>query len=270
MLSKQELGSKTAKSGFKNEHDIVYKFNNFKNDADARNWLNILGYEPSKVNKIFAIQIPASLSKKFILQSGISETKINLTKTFKKADIQIQLNLMMDDILYRENISCKKVDAENKRGFNQIDKRSVDKYQSFWNFDDTTAYGLKLFTGAVLNDFKGKINNRLFMNELPEKYANSIICFFTKNKFLVISDIIKGRGFFAAEWMIISKISDDKTIAKYYLKNINDIINHYAQGDVKISPKQSLNIGKITMQRKGGTPDPTSLQFKFNPMSVIL
>ena len=42
------------------------------------------------------------------------------------------------------------------------------------------------------------------------------------------------------------------------------------QGDVKISPKQSLNIGKITMQRKGGTPDPTSLQFKFNPLSVIL
>ncbi len=32
-------GSQTAKDGFKNEDDIVKKFNNWKNDKDAQIWL---------------------------------------------------------------------------------------------------------------------------------------------------------------------------------------------------------------------------------------
>jgi len=36
-----------------------------------------------------------------------------------------------------------------------------------------------------------------------------------------------------------------------------------------MNPRASLKIGKITMQRKGGTPDPTSLQFKMNPLELF-
>lgn len=39
--------------------------------------------------------------------------------------------------------------------------------------------------------------------------------------------------------------------------------------DVILSPRGSLKIGRITMQRKGGTPDPTSLQFKMNPLELF-
>jgi hypothetical protein len=46
-------------------------------------------------------------------------------------------------------------------------------------------------------------------------------------------------------------------------------MNYYAQGDVTISPRGSLYIGRITVQRKGGTPDPTSLQFKFHPCQLF-
>lgn len=45
---KAKLGSITAKNGFKNEKDIVFKFNNWKNDEEAKKWLIIMGYDLKK------------------------------------------------------------------------------------------------------------------------------------------------------------------------------------------------------------------------------
>ena len=39
-----KLGSQTAKGGFRNEDDIVRKFNDWKTDEDAQKWLAIMGY----------------------------------------------------------------------------------------------------------------------------------------------------------------------------------------------------------------------------------
>ena len=38
---------------------------------------------------------------------------------------------------------------------------------------------------------------------------------------------------------------------------------------MKLSGKGGLIIGRISAQRKGGTPDPTSLQFKFKPLDLF-
>ena len=46
-------------------------------------------------------------------------------------------------------------------------------------------------------------------------------------------------------------------------------MNFYGSGSVKVSPQGSLYIGKIFLQRKGGTPDPTKLQFKFKPCDLF-
>jgi hypothetical protein len=46
-------------------------------------------------------------------------------------------------------------------------------------------------------------------------------------------------------------------------------MNFFGSDDVKISLRGSLHIGKITMQRKGGTPDPTKLQFKIKPCQLF-
>jgi len=46
-------------------------------------------------------------------------------------------------------------------------------------------------------------------------------------------------------------------------------MNFFGKGEVTISPKGSLYIGKITLQRKGGTPDPTKLQFKIKPCQLF-
>jgi hypothetical protein len=79
---------------------------------------------------------------------------------------------------------------------------------------------------------------------------------------MILSDILRGRGQFTAEWMLVAHKSITET--RFVLKNINQVINFY-NGKVQISTKGSILIGKILLQRKGGTPDPTSLQFKFNP-----
>ncbi len=46
-----KLGSKTAKGGFKNEDDIVRKFNEWKTDEDAKKWLEIMGYPIKEIEK---------------------------------------------------------------------------------------------------------------------------------------------------------------------------------------------------------------------------
>ncbi|OAV02307.1 hypothetical protein AO381_1598 [Moraxella catarrhalis] len=49
-------------------------------------------------------------------------------------------------------------------------------------------------------------------------------------------------------------------------------MQHYGDGDVVISPRGSLKIGRVTMQRKGGDngrPTANMLQFKIDPAELF-
>jgi hypothetical protein len=83
---------------------------------------------------------------------------------------------------------------------------------------------------------------------------------------MIVSDVLRGRGEFTAEWIIVAQ--KVKNNARWVLKNINEVINHY-DGNICISPQGSIKIGSILIQRKGETPDPTSLQFKINPAELF-
>ena len=133
-----EFGSRTAKGGFANEKAVCEKFNNWKNDEDAKLWLKIMGYDPDKIDYVKAIQIPTRIKKEDIKKFGFSEEDYEELIRFKKTDIQV-----------------------------------------------------------------------------------------------------------------------------------NTAMNFFGKGDVKVSPRGSLYIGRITMQRKGGTPDPTKLQFKIKPCDLF-
>lgn len=267
---KQQLGSTTAKGGFDNEKTIAAKFNNYKNDNHAKAWLAVMGYNTDKIQSLTAIQIPTRLNKNKAIQFGISAEQFDFTQKYKKADLQIQLTISIDDIIYRENISLKKADLS--ANFNQIDKRAVATYQQMWGFDDNIAKTLKQFTGEIIPSKQEqallKDKRRWYLTELPSADAQKLLDFLAANKYLIVSDIIKGRGMLSAEWFLVSRFNNDGTI-DYCLKNINEVINFYAQGDVQISPKGSLIIGRLTAQRKGGTPDPTSLQFKIKPLDIF-
>jgi len=193
---------------------------------------------------------------------------------YKKADAQICVIIKMESIVKVENISIKK--SNSNADFNQVDKRHVASYQEMWNFNDEIATYLKLFTGAIkAKDYPEIINFNvckklekcIYLNELIPKAQNALIDFFKQNKLLIVSDILHGRGALAADWMLVTKMTG-KDI-EWVLVDINFAMNHFGYGDVVISKRGSLHIGGITMQRKGGSPDPTKLQFKIHPCSLF-
>lgn len=47
-----KLGSHTAKEGFRNEDDIVVKFNSWQKDKDAQKWLVLMKYKLSDIEMV--------------------------------------------------------------------------------------------------------------------------------------------------------------------------------------------------------------------------
>jgi hypothetical protein len=64
-MNKTELGSKNAKGGFANEKAICKKFNAWKNDKEAQEWLKIMGYDIKKLDSVKAIQVPTRIKSPF-------------------------------------------------------------------------------------------------------------------------------------------------------------------------------------------------------------
>jgi hypothetical protein len=194
---------------------------------------------------------------------------------FKKADAQVRIIIKIGNILKIENLSLKK--ANSDADYNQIDKRTVADYQEMWKFDDEIAFWLRLFTGELdpkkysrkTGIKKFRDNRRLFLNEMPENVQKKIISFFESNRIVIVSDIIMGRGGLSANWMLVTRLNKENKTTTWTLKDINVVMNFFGSGEVCVSPRGSLYIGKITMQRKGGTPDPTKLQFKIKPCQLF-
>lgn len=119
-----------------------------------------------------------------------------------KADIQVQVTIKLKEAIDAENIQVKLV--SNLKGFNQIDKRWVDKYVEMWEIPNNITQLLKEYTGEL----PPKINNpkdkrRTFANEFSEIDRSKLLEWLQNNKSLIVSDILKGRGKFSAEWMLV-------------------------------------------------------------------
>lgn len=71
--------------------------------------------------------------------------------------------------------------------------------------------------------------------------------------------------------MIIADYSHERNIQYHIIQTI-EIINYISHFNFEISDKKTtINIadGLVQFQRKGGTPDPTSLLFKFKPLKIL-
>jgi len=246
MKKTSEEGSSIAKAGFRNEDDIVFKFNNWKSDVDARSWLVIMKYNLSEIEFVEAIKIPG-----------------------EKTDVQVQVRIKLKKAIDVENLQVKLV--SNPRGFNQIDKRWVDHYLPMWNIPKTIVSLLKLYTGETKpNRKKIRDKRRLFANEFSDDEQSLLLKWLKRNQTLIVNDILKGRGKFAAEWMLVAqKISSN---ARWVLKPMNYCLNFFGNGEIRISPRGTIKIGRITMQRKGGDAGRKTanmLQFKINPAELF-
>ena len=244
-----KLGSQTAKSGFKNEQNVIDKFNNWRTDKTAQKWLQAMNYDINDIEYVEASKIKGSY----------------------KADIQvrIQITIKLKSQSDIQNLQVKLV--SNPQGFNQIDKRWVDKYAELWNIPNDITKVLKFFTGEIKPTKKKiKDSRRMFLNEFENKDQEKILDFFKHNRILIVSDILKGRGEFSADWVLVILKTNGES--KWVLKSINEAMNVFGNGDIRITSQGSLKIGKIGMQRKGGDNGRDTakmLQFKINPVELF-
>jgi hypothetical protein len=267
MNRKQNIGSYTAKGGFSNESDIVLKFRNYLNDSEAQLWLSIMGYDFTKIQRVLAHHIPPRINKTTASGLGVPMINYEESMTFKKADIQIKIEIIINGTSFIENISLKK--SNSTAGYNQVDKRSVDKYKKLWGIPDTVVYTLKLYTGELPPEkvYFLKDSRRMYLHEISDNKVEELIEFFNKNKVLIFNDVLRGRGALSAEWMLVTR--NNSGVIDWVLKDINFVCNYFSSGNVEITKKGNLKVGRMIIQRKGGTPDPTSLQFKINPLELF-
>jgi hypothetical protein len=248
-MKKEELGSNTAKNGFKNEHFILDKFNNWKNDNQALDWLTKMQYNINEIQDVKAVKIKGSF----------------------KSDIQVQIKIVitLKETIDVQNISVKLV--SNANGYNQIDKRWLSKYQELWNMPLNIYNILQRYTGETLPDIQNpKDSRRMFANEFSLEEQSAVLKFLNENKVLIISDLLKGRGEFSAEWFLV--VLNEESCLSYSLESINFVMNFFGNGEIIITEKGNFRIGKITMQRKGGDAGRKTaqmLQFKINPALLI-
>lgn len=240
----RQSGSEIAKRGFQSEKDIVTKFNKWKDDDDCKQWLKRMGY---KLNEIKSVQ---------------SRTIRN-----NKTDIQVKISRTDNGNIDTHNIQVKSL--SNSRGFNQVDKRWIDTYQDMWNIPDDTTQLLKYYTGEIKPFTADVDKNRMYLDEFTSEQQENILNFFKENKIWIICDLLRGRGSYSAEWILVVQKTDR---IRWILQPINKVINYYSKGDVFITPKGNLKIGRISMQRKGGDNGKKSanmLQFKINPAKLF-
>ena len=151
MRKEQLVGSQTAKNGFLNEDDIVEKFNNWSFDEDAQKWLLIMEYQLNDIDYVKAI-------------------KLNGYKT----DVQVQVTIKLNAI-DAQNLQVKLV--SNPKGFNQIDKRWVDKYVEMWNVPLEIISIFKKYTGEIEPTIENpKDKRRMFANEFTLDEQENILC----------------------------------------------------------------------------------------------
>lgn len=242
-------GSKTAKDGFKNEYDVIDKFNNWQTDTDAREWLSLIGYDTSEVQSVIASKVVGVL----------------------KSDIQVHIKTFSAESPRIEMISVKLV-SNQKNGFNQIDKRRLAKYSEMWNIPKDVYDILALYTGESLPpaQLETRDPRRMFMDEMSVSERTIILAFFEANKIAIISDILAGRGEFMAKWILVAATSPDMT--RYTIKPMRTLIDYYNTKPFKITAHGNINIGGIGIQRKGGDNGRETakcLQFKMDPLSIF-
>lgn len=244
-------GSEIAKGGFDNEQDVADRFNNWKSDPYAQAWLQTMMYNLDEIADIKAERIGEKGFKSDV--NVLIKIKAKKSGEYKDCIENLQIKLV-----------------STKNGYNQVEKTKVEKYRTQWHMPNEVVKLLQLFDGELPPDRDSLQSNRLFANEFTASEQKTLVDWLQKNMLMIVGDVIRGRGRFAAEWtLVIHKWNG----YRWTLKAVNEAIGIYC-GDLKaeITPKGSLRLGRITLQRKGGDngrDTANMLQFKADPIDLF-
>jgi len=266
-----EVGSRTASGGFRNERYFRDLLNNSLDSEEARDLLNQLNINYHKI-KILEV-------KKL---GGIY-----------KPDNQIFIKFN-DGTSQTINISNKKQDDF---GFNQLDRRTVDKYSEIFSLSSLTKNTLKKYCGVrgfspldLLNsgelpkeqylrliDIPEKKTHteeaskggRFYLNELSNEEKESVISEFESKKEQIMLFVLNGDDVnYPVDYVVVTKISKKKQKYDHLVFTLEEIFRKACERDFYLSNVtrkygSNLRIGAITVQKKGGTGGSTNLQFKW-------
>jgi hypothetical protein len=254
-------GSRIAKSGYQNEIDMAREFTRWRNSIYAQRWLNHMNYNLYDITSVYAI----------CNGYGDSDSNIGSRLHKSKTDVRLLINLRGCDTHCTENIQVKLV--SNKNGLNQIDKKWVDRYVQMWNIQGNVANILKRFTGEIPPNIENpRDHRRMFMDEFSHEERNSLLEFLRDRKDMIMENIFVGTGEeLDAEWMLVVQRYNRQYLTG--IRSIDSVIDIFRNGDVRISAKGSVKIGKVLMQRKGGDAGrwtSNMLQFKIDPSEIVV
>jgi len=230
------MGDEIAQSGLSNEADVVKKFNNWENDADAKALISAMGYDISSVTKVSATLLTGSFK---------SDIRVNIDGNFNY--IQVKL-------------------VRSNKGFSQADKRWLHTYKSWWNLPDDVFRALQYYTGDSKPYKKSQLKDRMLFKELSDEERSAILRWFSDNKRVIIEKILKGKDDSPPKWILVVKKVGETT--NYAIKSVDDVVKYFAKGKVEFTRVNTLQIGKVTMQRKGGDAGRRTakkIQFKIDP-----
>lgn len=257
------MASKAAKRGLKAEDRLI----------DAINNMDELGKKLIK-NMEYLLDLTCM---SYSAQKGPARAK---------ADIVVTCNGR------RILISVKEFDV--KADYNHVERNYVDFYAQKWSMPRDVYIALKRFVGEVdkqgnlisietlereaelLNMSPGKLSKkrRTFLNQMDMRTREIVKEFFRSNKAKILKEIFIDDE--NVEFFIIAKRQGN--VAYYYVVPTKDVLDVYSSGDVVITPRGSLQIGKVVLQRKGGDHRTnggwvdvvaSQLQFKISPSECI-
>ncbi|MBD3190139.1 MAG: hypothetical protein GF308_05825 [Candidatus Heimdallarchaeota archaeon] len=269
--TKEEIGSRTAKRGFRNEDLVMMKFYNWEEDLIAQKWLSFI-CKQNKQN-----------------YDNLSSVKVEKIAGRHKADILVQLIFKNNSILDAK-ISLKRQKGE--RGYNHIHRENAAEFAERFNFSPVAKIALLKYCGVQgYSPFdlyqKGELTNveyeqyddipekkkhregtgRFYFDELEEAEQRALINNFSKNIQPILRYILRGEkgSEHPADYLLCTKdLGNDKKL--FSIETIAEAIDR-AYDDGVISPlnrkHSSLHMGLLTVQRKGGTGGATQLQFKW-------
>ena len=260
------MASKAAKRGFKAEDRIINAINN--NDEVGKKIIRAIGE-----------------------LRGCSLMSYSAFKCAPRAKADIAITHNGEQIL----ISVKEFDIDIGFDYNHVERKHVDLYAQKWSIPKDVYVALKKFVGEVnaqgdpvsiaelqreaelLGMSPGKLSKkrRAFLNQMDDRTIERVKQFFFENKMKILKDIFIDDE--AIEFFIIVKLQKD--LAYYYILPTEDVLDIYGRGDIKVTPRGSLLIGRVELQRKSGDhhtargwvdTSASQLQFKIKPSECVV
>jgi R.HinP1I restriction endonuclease len=108
---------------------------------------------------------------------------------------------------------------------------------------------------------KDRKGRRLFLTELTADDREKIVKYFRRNPTSIIKRVLRGSGGLPPDWLLIVRAVGKREIR---LIRMDEAVDLFTAGSVRVTARGNLDIGGVTMQRKGATrdPRPNDLQFK--------